>query len=156
MKNMEVNIKNRKYLKRVLATVAIGVIAVGSRGMVNSALANNYTDTAFGFDYNGDGSDLSTEMRSKTDSSATYVFNNASGSATISVAVAGVKKYSSYASPFASEYLGNYYSVKPGNRKYMPNSMYPTYKWAYLVMASSDHQAHHLSGKWSPDNCSGY
>ena len=143
--------------KKLTLFVVTNVIAVSSFMGINQVLANNYTDTSFGYSFNGDGSDIGTSMRAKQDSSASYVFNNATNSATITVAVAGSKTYSSVSPALGpNDYKSSYYVVKTGNRKYITNSMYPTCKYAFLVLSTYDGRAHYISGKWSPDNCSGY
>lgn len=155
-----INFKGDKCMNKLLrvtgGAILTGVISVGSFNMVSNVLANNYTDTNFGFSYSGDGSDLTTSMRQKQDSSATYVFNNAKNSYNISVTVHGEKSYSSCPDPNSHGYWSGRYTVKTGNRKYITTSMYPTYKYAFLSMATTDESAHYISGKWSPDNCSGY
>lgn len=153
---MKINISN--IAKKLVVLAVATVITLGSTGVANVALANNYTDTTFGYSYNGDGSDITTDMRAKQDSSATYIFNNATNSHSISVAVTGAKTYSSNPSFMPSGYISSYYTVKVGNRKYITtgSNLYPTYSYAYLLMATSDHTANYISGKWSPDNISGY
>ncbi len=147
-----------KMSKKFLAFAVATVITLGSTGMTSIARANNYTDTTFGYSYNGDGSDITTSMRAKQDASATYVFNNATGSHSISVAVAGATTYSSNPSFMPSGYVSDYYTVSVGNRKYIStgSGLYPAYRYAYLLLATSDHTANYISGKWSPDNISGY
>ena len=149
--------KKKLVFKRMLGLSLASVIALGSFSSVNPVLANNYTDTAFGYNYSGDGTDMSTPTRSKQDSSATYVFNNASNSANINVYVVGTNTYST--DPTSIIQYGYYTSpvvLKTGYRKYIKNSIHPTYKYAYLCMSTQDGRAHYISGKWSPDNCSGY
>lgn len=151
--------KNMSKMSKKLVAFAVAiVITMGSTGMASIALANNYTDTPFGYSYNGDGSDITTVMRAKLDSSATYVFNNATNSHSVSVAVTGAKTYSSSPSFMPSGYISTYYTVSVGNRKYITtgSNLYPTYSYAYLLMATSDHTENYISGKWSPDNISGY
>jgi len=144
-----------KLLKKGLCALVAGAIIMGTLPN-NFVRASNYNDTQYYFNYNGDGSDITTETRSKEDASATYVKVDTT-SLGITVAAAGTNTYSAYGPGIAMEYVAGYYTVKPGYQKYMPNRIYQNgYTYAYLAMGSSNHRAGVLSGKWSPDNCSGY
>lgn len=134
------------------------VVIIGSKtGII--AQANNYTDTAFSFDYNGDGSDITTVARSKTDNTYSYVKSNSNSNGTMNVAAEAKTGIVSgqYGDPFGYGYCTSWYSVAKGNYKYFPNSAHSLgYSATYLAISSSDHLAHHFEGVWSPDNISGY
>lgn len=151
MKGRKINMKE----KVLIVVLALSIVMLhGTQSYIVNA--NNYKDTTFDFYDGGTGSDFATSMRSKTDSSASYVNNNGKKTTTISVAVAGSKKYKKYPPAANCDYISEYYDVKKGKRKYISNSMYPKCKYAYLLVATANHTKHTIAGVWSPDNCSGY
>lgn len=106
----------------------------------------------------GDGSDLATTARRKSDNTYTYVYSTNS-TATINVAaeakdgiVNGDK-----GDPFDYDYITSVYQIAPGNRKYFPNKAKKKgFSATYLALSTADHKSHRIVGKWSPDNISGY
>lgn len=141
-------------MKKGLALVVSIVILGGS--LVNGVVmtyANNHTDTRFSFYYYGDGSDTAIPPRSKQDNTASYMKNNAT-SPTLAVCVAGTNSLSSY-SGLEPNYCSGPMEVPSGSYRYIPNSVYGQYRYAYLTMGCDDKMEHTISGKWSPDNISG-
>lgn len=125
----------------------------------NIALANNYTDKEFEFNYNGDGSDIATKARNKTDNTYTYVrsLDDSDGVLGVGAAAKSTILSGDQGDPFSYGYCTERYRIEVGNRKYFQNDAHKEgYAATYLVMASGDHKAHYYHGKWSPDNCSGY
>lgn len=136
--------------KKMVAMMMLGMLTVSQLVGSAAVYANNYKDSSYSFDYNGDGSDVYTSKRRKMDSSAAYINNSGSGthSVTVDVTNGNYKNCSSY------------YVVKSGCRKYIKNTVYKgksgTKYYARLAMGTTSGKKGVLKGVWSPDNCSGY
>lgn len=151
--------KKSRISKGLVAFYMIATLVVIGSKTSTIAQANNYTDTAFSFNYNGDGSDVTTIARSKTDNTYTYVRSSTNSNGTMNVAAeakAGITS-GQYGDPFGYTYCTSWYQIISGNRKYFPNSAHSLgYSATYLAISSADHLVHHFEGVWSPDNISGY
>ena len=120
---------------------------------VAKVYANNYTDTTFSFSYYADGSDTAISPREKQDNTASYIKNNAS-SPSLLVCVAGTNSASSY-SGINPNRCSSIVSVSSGSYKYISNTVYGNYTYAYLTLGTAQtNQTYTISGKWSPDNIS--
>lgn len=135
------------------------VITIGGLSFSNKMVsANNCADKTFTFNYSGDGSDYTSRARTKMDQSHTYVKNNTSSKATLSVAAEakeGVKN-GEYGSPFNYTYSTAWHNIKVGKCLYFKNKLPKRYKTTYLAMSSVNHGAYHYSVTWSPDNKLGF
>ena len=147
----------QKKFSKLLKCFFVGVSVTGivvTTGQIASA--NEWKDTRFDFHYNGDGSDVATIARYKTDNTKSYVRCEASNPCKLNVngaAKTGVKAGDD-GDPFGYEYITSMYQVAPGNCKYFPNNS-KRYGATYLLLSTADHRAHTMRGVWSPDNCSG-
>ncbi|MDD6071575.1 MAG: hypothetical protein PUC12_12315 [Clostridiales bacterium] len=147
--------KEKKVVFFLMMVLGVGIFAITGK----FAFANNYTDTTFEFTYSGDGSDVATTARNKTDNTYTYVRSLEDSEGTLNVAAAAKSGITSgeQGDPFSYGYVTDWYQIKASNRKYFPNDAHKKgYSATYLCMSSSDHKSHYYHGKWSPDNCSGY
>jgi len=121
---------------------------------VDVAKANNYKDSTFDFYYYADGSDTCINARPKEDNTATYVKSNA-GTIQFKAAVAGTNALSR-TTAINPNYCSGWQAIPTGSYRYISNTVYGKYSYAYLVMTvSQDNKNHWMSGKWSPDNISG-
>ena len=148
------------FLKKGIAKfyVVVALVAIASN-TGNIVSANNYEDEVFYFDYNGDGSDIPTKARKKTDNTYTYVRSLDDSEGILGVGAAAKKgiKEGDEGDPFSYDYCTDRYRIAIGSRKYFENKAYAKgFSTTYLVMASGDHKPHYYHGKWSPDNISGY
>lgn len=151
--------RKKKSGKRLMAFYALVATLAVFGSSTATTLANNYKDTEFSFDYSGDGSDIAEIARTKEDNSYTYVNVSSKSTGTLSVAAAAKTGITNgkMGNAFNFDYVTNRYAIKSGNRKYFPNAARKKgFSATYLVMASNDHLPHYYSGKWSPDNISGY
>ncbi len=141
-------------MKKKLTAILSAVLFAGTlaNGAV-TASANNYTDTTFHFYYEADGTDTAIEPRDKMDNTASYVKLNSS-STDLMVCVAGTNSKTSY-NAINPNLCSSFVYVPRGDYKYISNTVYGNYKYAYLVMGSGIGGRQLVSGKWSPDNISG-
>jgi len=106
--------------------------------------------------YSGDGSDSTTEIRAKTDTTKVYAYNKNTDDRTHRINIAGTHTTSGYGSAFSYDdctYGAYYFDVKPGVRRYMSSVVYERgYRNAYLVFAEANHKLGWLYGVWSPDS----
>lgn len=145
--------------KGLIAFFAMACVVSVLAGNVEATSANNWGDTYFEFNYNGDGSDVVTEAREKQDNTYTYVKSLSDCECRMNVAAQAKEglENGDPGTPFTYDYCTSWYQVSVGGRKYFPNNAHKLgYETTYLALSSTDHQAHYLHGKWSPDNCSGY
>ena len=144
----------KKMLKKVLVVMICTVMVVP---LPSTILANNNADRKFLVEYSGDGSDVTTKARKKTDNTYTYVrldkgakFQFACQSKT------GIKE-GQYGDPFRYDYSTEWHTLKAGKRDYFLNKAHKNgFETTYLSISSSDHKPHTYKGYWSPDNLSGY
>ncbi len=148
-------------MKRRTNKVVIGLMAatmiLGSVSTTVTCMANNYTDTAYDFYCNGDGSDWATKARNKMDNSDSYI--RSTSGVHLSYQAKGKKGLASgqWGDPFVCDYFTSVRIIEPNKRVYFSNKC-RNYgiSTTYLTLASSDHKARPYKGVWSPDNCSGY
>lgn len=134
----------------------VGAVAILAGG-VSSLSANNWRDTEWTFDYNGDGSDVATEAREKEDNTYSYVRNDCNVTINASAKAKKGLAAGEPGIPMSATYSTKVYQVAGGQRKYFPNDAHRKgYETTFFVTSSADHGAHYIYGVWSPDNCSGY
>lgn len=116
--------------------------------------ANNCRDEAYYFNYSGDGSDVATQPRGKTDASSAYAMNLSTHcSHFISVAGTQDKDHNPAIAFDNCTYHAYWIEVKVGEYRYLPNLVYESgYKYAYLVISPGSHLPCLVKGKWSPDS----
>lgn len=145
---------NKKKIKAFYACVA----AVGMISFTGSvASANNWKDSSFDFDFNGQCTEFTTEARTKEDASMSYVkcsSNNAKSLDICAMAKKGLKK-GKVGDPFNYDYVTNTYTVKPGKYKYFTNNSRQYASTTFLCIGNCYPSNDYVSGVWSPDNCSG-
>ena len=139
--------------KKVIAVVWFLLFSASIVNSHDFLLANNHKDSEFSFKYYGDGSEYGLKPRRKEDDTAAYMKNNASSSS-VSVSVAGTND-KNYRGSVKANWCSDDYTIKPGKYKYMSNTVYNNYKYAYLLIGKDDKKKHTISGKWSPDNICG-
>ncbi len=143
----------KKLIKKVCMVFMLGVIVVSNAGAI-MATASNWQDTPYSA-YSGDGSDSTTEIRAKTDTTKVYAYNQ-NNDMTHRISIAGTHSTSGYGSAFDYDnctYGTYYHDLKPGVRKYMSSLVYERgYRNAYLVFAEANHKLGWLYGVWSPDS----
>lgn len=136
----------------------LGVIIVSNCSFLLVS-ASNWRDTPYST-YSGDGSDSSTEIRAKTDTTKVYAYNKNTNDRTHRINIAGTHKTSGYGSTFSYNdctYGAYYFDIKPGMRRYMSSLVYERgYRNAYLVYAEANHKLGMLYGVWSPDSIGTY
>lgn len=151
--------KKSKIAKGLVTFYMMATLVIVGLETGTIALANNYTDTPYNFDYNGDGSDVTTVARSKTDNTYSYVRSSDNSDGTMGFAAQAKSGITDgqWGDPFSYSYSTSWYSLQRGYRKYFPNDAHRLgYSATYLSMNSVDHLPHHFEGVWSPDNISGY
>lgn len=141
-------------MKKKLTAILSAVLFAGTlaNGAV-TASANNYENTTFSFYYQADGTDTSIRPREKMDNTASYVKLNSS-STDLMVCVAGTNSGNGN-NAINPNRCSNVVYVARGDYKYLSNTVYGNYKYAYLVMGSGIGGTQWVSGEWSPDNISG-
>lgn len=126
----------------------LSVILVSNVGAVLVS-ASNWQGTPYSA-YSGDGSDSSTEIRAKTDTTKVYAYNQNTNDRTHRINIAGTHTTSGHGSVFNYNdctYGEYYYDVKPGIKKYMSSVVYENgYRNAYLVFAEANHKVGWLNG----------
>lgn len=140
-------------MKKKLVVMFSALLLTGTLTNVGTAYANNYGDTTFKFRYNAIGSDVSIEPREKTDSTASYV-KLTSNSIDLMVYVSGTNDKKDY-NALLPHMCSNVVLVPKGDYKYISNTVFGKYKYAYLCMGSDIKGMHWVEGRWSPDNISG-
>lgn len=137
-----------KYFMGALAlTCVMGTFA-------QTSFANNHKDTTFDFEMYGDGADNAyNDTREKEDNTATYVKPN-SNSDDAYVVVCGTNHSNIRNEPYHHE-CGDAGRINAGSYRYISNTVYPKYKYAYLCFGRDNRRMNHYVGKWSPDNISG-
>lgn len=140
--------------KRIVAFLGCLLMAVSITGGAAQVYANNHEDKAFSFSYTADGSDIAgIAPRAKKDNTATYIKSNKTNPELL-VSVAGTNKSTSYSGINPNRCSG-IVVVPSGSYKYISNSVYGNYKYAYLVTGTAQtEKTYTISGKWSPDNIS--
>ncbi len=140
-----------KTTKILISALAL-ICTLGS--VVQTSLANNHKDTTFDFEMYGDGADNAyNDTRKKEDNTATYVKLN-SNSDDAYVVVCGTNHSNLRNEPYHHE-CGDAGRINAGSYRYISNTVYPTYKYAYLCFGRDNRRMNHFIGKWSPDNISG-
>lgn len=115
--------------------------------------ANNYKDTGFEFEYYADGSDYPIGARTKEDTTASYIKSYASNPDLL-VCVAGTNNVNSNTAINPNR-CSSIVSVPSGSYRYISNTVYGNYTYAYLVIGTAQtNTMYTISGKWSPDNIS--
>lgn len=140
-------------MKKKLVAMFSTVLLAGTLANVGTAYANNYKDATFKFRYSADGSDVTVApAREKMDNTATYV-KLTSNSIDLMMYVCGTN------SPNKDTGLPDMCStvvfVPKGDYRYISNTVYGKYKYAYLRGGSDIKGIHLVEGRWSPDNISG-
>lgn len=139
--------------KKILVFLSCLLIAMSIGGESVRTYANNYKDTTFSFQYYADGGDVPISPRAKQDNTASYIKNNAT-SPELLVCVAGTNKMSSYTGVDPNR-CSAIVVVPSGSYKYISNTVYGNYSYAYLVLGTAQtEKTYTISGKWSPDNIS--
>ncbi len=129
------------------------LMATSLCGETVRVFANNYKDTTFSIEYYADGSDYPIEPREKQDNTASYIKSYASNPALL-VCVAGTNNANSYTAIDPNR-CSSIISVPSGSYRYISNTVYGNYSYAYLVIGTEQtNQTYTISGKWSPDNIS--
>lgn len=139
-----------KSLSKKLAVAGLTCLIAGSIGLSPASAAGNYKDTLFSFNYNGDGSDVFTGMRSKLDYTSSYVYNQYSTYG-FSATVYGAKSSTTSIGTFCT--AGPVPHVNVGQAKYLPNYVKERgYSYAQIGFTSDSHGASYIGGWWSPDS----
>jgi hypothetical protein len=145
---------SKKVVKLFLFILFISVLYLNYSPFT---FANNSEDSSFYFNYNGDGSDVTTKARRKTDNTYTYVklySGNEFGFA--AEAKRGISNGES-GDPFSYDYSTPWHTLDPGKCWYFKNDAHKLgFSATYLAISSNDHKRHTYSGVWSPDNMSGF
>ena len=142
--------KHNKLLNGIfglmLTTAAIAPFAYASTN------ASNWTDTEYNLQYIGDGGDVYTEVRQKTDNSYVYILHK--GNVDVSVAVKVVGYIGNYTAMYGQ---GSFVPVPKGQGYMITNYVaesFPNFngKDIYLELLPSVHYSTWIYGLWSPDS----
>ncbi|MSR94690.1 hypothetical protein FYJ34_10595 [Clostridiaceae bacterium 68-1-5] len=129
-------------MKKV-AAVFMGVLMMTCLGGTLVSWANNHGDTYYSLYYNGDGGDVQTPIRAKTDASSAYIYHQGNVSAYVQVKSNGIN-------PTDGAY---HYHVNVGQARYLYNLVYERgYRNCYLQLTPTIHSSILLHGLWSPDS----
>ena len=143
-----------KIIKKACMIFMLSVIVMSNVGGI-FAYASNWQDTPYSA-YSGDGSDSSTTIRGKTDTTKVYAYNKNTDDKTHRISIAGTHSTSGTGNVFGYDnctYGAYYHDLKPGVSKYMSSVVYERgYRNAYLVFAEANHKLGWLYGVWSPDS----
>ena len=135
---------NNKMSKFILAALAVGMISLGSVGIVN---ANNHTDTSWDIILPRYRGNAYTNPRLKTDKSRTYVKCSQVGKGHINV---WAQKSDGVEISNPKYQLGPNQSVRMYNRAY---EIYGRVKIRLAIESQEGYFVHvHANGKWSPDS----
>lgn len=136
--------KKEKVFMIILSILGISTIILNSP--IPTVFANNHTDTRFDRYYNGDGSDLPTPIRSKTDASSMYSYNDQSNGSYTVTAYAATASGTMY----GSKGWGGAYTLAKGQAKYISNYVYENgYRYGGLFVGPN---CSHVKMLWSPDS----
>ena len=142
-----VNVKD-VITKGVLTAMAVVSVGTASLGIVK---ANNYGDTSFSFSFEYDGDVCETEERTKTDTSAAYMYctyaeNDSSYYATVYGRSDGTSARS----------CSNTYKYYDGCNRYQSNNVKENGYDRAFFRAYSSSEFVTCEGVWSPDNFGNY
>lgn len=131
-----------KRTKRGLVIAMAFMITVSSGSMF--VQANNHGDTRYAVRYSGDGGDVSTPSRAKTDATSAYIKHGGDVNAWVSVRVGnGINQSAN----------GGYYAANMGVGTYLPNYVNENgYSSCYLSLSPATHSPIDIYGVWSPDS----
>lgn len=107
--------------------------------------ANNYKDSTYELRYSGDGGDVSTPKREKTDATSAYIKHGGTVNAWASVRAYNGSNQSAN---------GGYYAANMGVGTYLPSYVYENYgrSMCYLKLSPATHSPTTVYGVWSPDS----
>ena len=144
-----------KSVKKICWSIMAGVVILSNAGAMMT-FANNHEDHLYE-GYAGDGSDVPTLIRPKTDRTSAYA-KNLNTNLTHRIEVAGTHATSGHGNVFGFDNCTEgtqwgYYDLKPGTYKYLRNTVYEKgYRYAYLVFTEAHHKTGWMRGLWSPDS----
>lgn len=129
-------------MKKV-AAVFMSVLMMTCLGGPLVSLANNHQDTVYRLYYRGDGGDVRTVSRAKTDATSAYIYHKGNVAVYVQVKSNGKNM---------TDGAFNYY-VNVGQAKYLYNLVYERgYRSCYLQLTPASHKPLLLHGLWSPDS----
>ncbi len=129
-------------MKKV-AAVFMGVLMMTCLGGTLVSWANNHQDTAYRIHYKGDGGDVRTASRAKTDASSAYIYHQGNTSVYVQVRSNGMNLTDG----------AYHYHVNVGQARYLYNLVYERgYRNCYLQLTPTIHSSILLHGLWSPDS----
>lgn len=145
--------KKRNHLvTKMFAVMAAATIIMSSANL--TAKANNYKDTAYKLQYYGDGGDVLTGYRSKTDDSYAYIKHMGDAGALVAVQVKG-DTYGIYSGKTGMNGKGSYVTATTGKGYYIVNYVWETFKTTKSIRLALCPTVHHrivMHGWWSPDS----
>lgn len=132
--------------------ICVGAVLVSVLSLTGGVVSadSNWADTSYAVYYNGNGGDVSTEYRDKTDDS--YVYINHAGDVGVRVAVRVQGASGNYTGMNGQ---GSYVSVPTGSGYYITNYVNETFKRTVkirLQLSPTTHSAAYIHGLWSPDS----
>lgn len=140
----------RKSVKILGGVLLVATIAGSSLGVS----ANNWQDSRFDFEYYCDGAEVYTDTRTKQDNTCSYAKCD-NRSEAFDATIKGTKDFNMY----GGEECSSWFNLKPGQSRYIKNSVFGRYKYATLEVGLMQHahdwSKHRLGGWWSPDNRKG-
>lgn len=144
--------KKNHLVTKMFAVMAAATIFMSSANL--TVKANNYTDTTYRLSYNGDGSDVSTSYRQKTDDSYAYIKHMGDAGAMVAVQVKG-DIYGIYSGKTGMNGKGSYVMATTGKGYYIVNYVWETFrtkKYIRLALSPTVHSPVVMHGWWSPDS----
>lgn len=147
--------KKNRVLNKVFAFMLAGTLVLPF-GVASFANASNWTDTEYYQRYTGDGGDVSSGARTKTDDS--YVYIKHAGDVGILVAIHVVGYEGNYTGMHGN---GNYVGVPLGVGYKITNYVAESFRLDYengrykniaLRMSPNTHSPCYIHGVWSPDS----
>lgn len=127
----------------ILLTMLVAAFEISASDLIS---ANNHSDTRFSRYNPGDGGNLATGARKKTDASSMYTYNDRSDGPYVAMAYAARGPWD------INKAKGFYksYKVRKGQRVYVKNLVYENgYRYGGLLISP---YCGHVNMLWSPDS----